>query len=74
MRYFRVFSNFLHNTFTFFLIMPTYSEDTLTTALAAYYNSEYTSIRKYTYAFNLPRSMLTDRLSNRTLYVKSYEL
>jgi hypothetical protein len=53
--------------------MPTYSEDTLTTALAAYRNGEYTSIRKCAYAFNLPRSTLTDRLSNRTSYVKSHE-
>jgi hypothetical protein len=36
--------------------MPTYSKDTLTTALAAYRNGEYTSIRKCAYAFNLPRS------------------
>ena len=53
--------------------MPTYSEDILTTAIAAYRNSEYTSIRKYAYAFNLPRSTLTNRLSNRTSYIKSYE-
>jgi hypothetical protein len=53
--------------------MPTYSEDTLTTALAAYRNGEYTSIRKCAYAFNLPRSTLTDRLSKRTSYVKSHE-
>jgi hypothetical protein len=33
--------------------MPTYSEEDLTTAITAYYNSEYTSIRKYTYVFNI---------------------
>jgi hypothetical protein len=54
--------------------MPTYSEDILTTVLAAYCNGEYTSIRKYTYVFNLSCSMLTNRLLNRTLYIKSYEL
>jgi hypothetical protein len=53
--------------------MPTYSEDTLIAALTAYRNGEYTSTRKYAYAFNIPRSTLLDWLSNRTLYVKSYE-
>jgi hypothetical protein len=53
--------------------MPTYSEDTLTIALAAYYNSEYTSIRKCAYAFNILASTLSDQLSTRTLYAKSYE-
>jgi hypothetical protein len=53
--------------------MPTYSEDTLTIALAAYRNSEYTSIRKYAYAFNILASTLSDRLSTRTLYAKSHE-
>lgn len=40
--------------------MPTYSEDTLTNAVTAYYKSEYTSIRKYAYAFNIPYSTLTN--------------
>ena len=53
--------------------MPSYLEDTLTTALAAYRNGEYTSIRKCAYAFNIPRSTLTDRLLNRTSYIKSHE-
>jgi hypothetical protein len=53
--------------------MPTYSEDTLTIALAAYRNGEYTSIRKCAYAFNIPASTLSDRLSTRTLYAKSHE-
>jgi hypothetical protein len=54
--------------------MPTYSEDTLITALTAYYNSEYPSIRKYTYAFNIPIITLLKRLSTQTSYNKSYEL
>jgi hypothetical protein len=53
--------------------MPTYSEDTLTTALIAYRNGEYTSTRKCAYAFNIPRSTSLDRLSNRTSYIKSHE-
>lgn len=53
--------------------MPTYSEDTLTTALAAYRNGEYTSIRKCSYAFNIPPSTLSDRLSKRTSYSLSHE-
>jgi phage portal protein BeeE len=53
--------------------MPTYSEDTLTTALAAYRNSECTSMRKCAYAFNIPASTLSDRLSTRTSYSKSHE-
>jgi hypothetical protein len=65
--------NFLRVALPFFSIMPTYSEDTLTTALVAYRNGEYTSTRKCAYAFNIPRSMLLDRLSNRTSYIKSYE-
>jgi hypothetical protein len=43
--------------------MPTSSEDTLTIALVAYYNSEYTLIRKYAYTFNIPASTLSNRLS-----------
>jgi hypothetical protein len=53
--------------------MPTYSEDTLTTALTAYRNGEYSSLRKCAYAFNIPRSTLSHQLSNRTSYVKSHE-
>jgi hypothetical protein len=53
--------------------MPTYSEDTLTTALAAYRNSEYTSLRKCAYTFNILASILSNRLLTRTLYAKSYE-
>jgi hypothetical protein len=40
--------------------MPTYSEDMLLTALTAYCNGEYTSIRKYAYTFNIPASTLSD--------------
>ncbi|KAM0709946.1 hypothetical protein Q7P35_002308 [Cladosporium inversicolor] len=53
--------------------MPTYSEDTLITALTAYRNSEYSSIRKCAYAFNVPASTLSGRLSTRTSYSKSHE-
>jgi hypothetical protein len=42
-------------------------------ALAAYRNSEYSSIRKCAYAFNIPPTILTDRLSTRTSRSKSYE-
>jgi hypothetical protein len=54
--------------------MPTYSEDTLIIAIIAYYNSEYSSIRKCTYVFNIPALTLSDRLSTRTSYSKLYEL
>jgi hypothetical protein len=40
--------------------MPTYSKDTLLTALTAYYNSEYTSIRKCAYTFKTLASTLSD--------------
>jgi tryptophanyl-tRNA synthetase len=53
--------------------MPTYSEEDLTTALAAYRNGEYTLIRKCTYVFNIPASTLSDRLSTRTSYSKSHK-
>jgi hypothetical protein len=53
--------------------MPTYCEEDLTNALAAYWNGEYTSIRKCTYAFNIPRTTLTNRLSTRTSRSKSHE-
>ena len=53
--------------------MPTYSEDTLLTALTAYRNGEYILIRKCAYAFNIPTSTLSDRLSIRTSRSKSHE-
>lgn len=53
--------------------MPTYSEDTVTTALTAYRNNEYTSIRKCAYAFNIPYSTLALRLTTRTSRSKSHE-
>jgi hypothetical protein len=40
--------------------MPNYSKEDLTTALAAYRNSEYTSIRKCAYAFNILASNLSN--------------
>jgi hypothetical protein len=43
--------------------MPTYSEEDLTTALAAYRNGEYTLIRKYAYVFNILVTILSKRLS-----------
>ena len=52
--------------------MPTYSEDTLTIAPVAYRNGEYSSIRKCAYAFNIPASTLSGRLSTRTSYAKSH--
>jgi hypothetical protein len=53
--------------------MPTYSKEDLTTAIAAYRNSEYPSIRKYTYAFNIPLITFSKQLSTRTSRSKSYE-
>ena len=53
--------------------MPTYSEGVLIDALAAYRNSEYTSIRKCAYAFNIPYSILALRLKTRTSRSKSHE-
>jgi hypothetical protein len=53
--------------------MPTYSEDTLLTALTAYRNGEYTLIRKCAYAFNIPTSILSNRLFIRTSRSKSHE-
>jgi hypothetical protein len=43
-RYFCALFEFLRNTFLFTIIIPTYSEEDLTTAVTAYRNSEYTSI------------------------------
>jgi hypothetical protein len=54
--------------------MPTYSENTLLTALTAYRNGEYTSIRKCAYAFNIPASTLSNRLLIRTSRSKLNEL
>ena len=54
--------------------MPAYSEEDLTIALAAYRNGEYSSIRKCAYAFDIPPTTLTDRLSTRTSRSKSHEL
>jgi hypothetical protein len=54
--------------------MPTYSEDTITTALTAYRNGEYTSIRKCAYAFNIPNTTLSERLRSRISRSKSHEL
>jgi hypothetical protein len=49
----------LRDALYFFFIIPTYSEDTLTTAVIAYCNSDYTSIWKYTYAFDILASTLS---------------
>jgi hypothetical protein len=65
-RYFRVIIEILRDALSFLLIMPTYSEEDLTNALAAYRNREFTSIRKCAYAFNIPYSTLASRLSTRT--------
>jgi hypothetical protein len=54
--------------------MPTYSEDTITTALTAYRNGEYTSIRKCAYAFDIPNTTLSKRLRSRISHSKSHEL
>jgi hypothetical protein len=53
--------------------MPTYSEETLITALTAYRNGEYPSIRKCAYAFNIPVTTLSNRLSTQTSRNKSHE-
>ena len=53
--------------------MSTYSEDTLTKAIIAYRNNEYTSIRKCSYAFLILYSTLTSWLSNRTSRSKLHE-
>jgi hypothetical protein len=54
--------------------MPTYSEEDLTTALAAYQNGEYTLIRKCAYVFNILVTILSKRLSTQTSYLQSHEL
>ena len=53
--------------------MPTYSEDTLIAALTAYCNSEYPLIQKCAYAFNIPNTTLSKRLSTQTSRNKSHE-
>ena len=53
--------------------MPIYTEEDLTSAVTAYRNSEYTSIRKCAYVFNVPLTTLSKRLSTRTSCSKSYE-
>lgn len=53
--------------------MPIYTEEDLTSAVTAYRNSEYTSIRKCAYAFNVPLTTLSKRLSTRTSRSKSHE-
>jgi hypothetical protein len=65
-RYFRVIIEISRDTLSFHLIMPTYSEEDLTNALAAYRNREFTSIRKCAYAFNILYSTLAFQLSTRT--------
>jgi hypothetical protein len=54
--------------------MPTYSEEDLTTALAAYRNGKCTSVREYAYAFNILASTLSDRLLTRTSRSKLHKL
>jgi hypothetical protein len=53
--------------------MPTYSEEDLTTAITAYRNGEYTSIRKCAYAFNILHSTFSDRLTRATTRSRSHE-
>ena len=53
--------------------MPTYSEEDLTTAITAYRNSEYTSIRKCAYVFNIPHSTFSNRLTRATTRSRSHE-
>jgi len=72
-RYFRVKTRSLRDTLPFFFIMPTYSEEDLTTAIAAYCNSEYPSIRKCAYAFDIPLTTFSKRLSTRTSCSKSHK-
>jgi len=72
-RYFRVIIEILRDALSFLLIMPAYSEEDLTNALATYRNHEFTSIRKCAYAFNIPYSTLASRLSTRTSRSQSHE-
>jgi hypothetical protein len=72
-RYFRVIIEILRDALSFLLIMPTYSEEDLTNALAVYQNREFTSIRKCAYAFNILYLTLASRLSTRTSRSQSHE-
>jgi hypothetical protein len=59
----------LCDSLSFLLIIPTYPKEDLTTALAAYRNGKYTSIRKCAYAFNIPVTTVRNhytRDGNRT--------
>jgi hypothetical protein len=53
--------------------MPTYSEEDLTTAITAYRNGEYTSIRKCAYVFNILHSTFSDWLTRATTCSRSHE-
>jgi hypothetical protein len=53
--------------------MPTYSEEDLTTAIMAYCNGEYTSIRKCAYVFNILYSTFSDRLTRATTCSRLHE-
>jgi hypothetical protein len=53
--------------------MPTYSEEDLIAAITAYRNGEYTSIRKCAYAFHIPHSTFSDRLTRATTRSRSHE-
>ena len=46
--------------------MSSEMEDTISKALTAYWNKEYTSIRAYAYAFSIPKSTLIDRARGHT--------
>ena len=72
-RQFRIIINLLHVVLSFFYIMPTYSEEDLTTTITAYYNSEYTSIRKCTYMFNILYLTFSNQLTKATICSRSYE-
>ena len=53
--------------------MPSEIEATISKAIDAYRNKEYTSIRACAYAFSIPKSTLKDRLSGRTSRYNSHE-
>jgi hypothetical protein len=57
--YFCVIIEILYDALSFLLIMPTYSEEDLINALAAYRNREFTLIRKCAYTFNILYLTLT---------------
>jgi len=48
-------------------------ETTISKAIDAYRNKEYTSIRAYAYAFSISKSTLISRLSGRTSRSIAYE-